>query len=119
MDNLIRMKDLPLESRPNIGREESNEYEYAGLCVESLECNGALVYIPYGIWCEVFNAMNRGANALNTLANQTSKSIEEMKSVVGFPESYSGMLSLLTDKVETYKEDAQLLLQIASLVDEV
>ena len=58
-NELIKMKSIPMDERKNIGIEEMKEYDFGGLTIESLEKNGALVYIPYGVYVDIFRAIKK------------------------------------------------------------
>lgn len=52
------MKDIPMHKRPNVGVDTMCNFENGELCVESKEVNGVLMYVPYGVWCELFYVLD-------------------------------------------------------------
>lgn len=52
------MKDINIDKRPNIGVEDMVNYENGGLCIDEMHKNGVSVYIPYGIYGDIFNAIS-------------------------------------------------------------
>lgn len=87
-NNQIDMKSIPIDKRPNIGFNHLDEYINGGLTVESQHSNGALIYIPYGIYTDIFRAMESGMfyigkeidnlkTMLKTLYNVENKELAE------------------------------------------
>jgi hypothetical protein len=85
-EELIDMKCIPISERPNIGIEDMVKYKNGGLTVESREKNGALVYIPYGIYVDLFNAIDTGVNAINGLIVEREKFKKSMETWNDDPE---------------------------------
>lgn len=67
------MKNIPMHKRPNIGIDRISEFENGGLCIESKEVNGVLMYVPYGIWCDLFGLIDSSSmmivNRIDNLRN--------------------------------------------------
>lgn len=80
------MKQIPMHKRPNVGVGTMDEFLNGGLCVESKEVNGVLMYVPYGIWCELFHVMDecsimlaKKVDSLKELVKETENSNIENK----------------------------------------
>lgn len=58
------MKLYDEKQREEIGFNDMDKYEYGGLEIESKLTNGYLMYIPYGIHVDVFNAIEKGIQAM-------------------------------------------------------
>lgn len=48
-NDVIDLKKIAIERRPNVLIEDINNFQSAGMHIESEHTNGALYYIPYGI----------------------------------------------------------------------
>lgn len=57
--------------RPEIGVKDMDKYENGGLEVEEKLTNGYLMYVPYGIHCDIFESMEASIRVM-------SKKIEEL-----------------------------------------
>lgn len=113
-EKLINMKMIPISSRENIGVENMGKYEFGGLAVESLEANGVLMYIPYGIYVDIFRAIERGIISIG----KEIDSLEDTKN--GLSGEYAGVLrENLMFQIKELEKQKNILEQIYPLIDEV
>lgn len=120
---LIDMKSIPIDRRDNIGVQDMDNYINGGLTVESKEVNGALVYVPYGIWCNIFNAIDTGT----ILYKQEIEEIERLKNKLSKSEKYfkgkehmiEPLLQGYDERIAELREKMLILENILPLVNEV
>lgn len=63
-EELIDMKSIQIDERPSIGIQDMKKYKNGGLTVASQEDNGTLIYIPNGIYYDLFRAIAIGARLI-------------------------------------------------------
>lgn len=117
-EGLKQMSALPIEKRPNIGVSEMEAYEHGGLCVESTHQNGALVYVPYGIWVNVFEAMQVGANALRSEMSTLEQELQDVKEKPD-PATWEPIVRIMEERLQKLMQNQAILEQISPLVSEV
>ena len=75
------MKDINIDKRPNIGVEDMFNYENGGLCIDEMHTNGVSVYIPYGIYGDIFNAIEDSLKGLKAKRDDNRKLILEYSKI--------------------------------------
>lgn len=114
---MVNMKDTSVDNRPNIGIQDMENYENGGLCVEELHTNGVSVYIPYGVYDAVFDAMSKGIKAMS------NDKTDNVSTILKYKGSEAVEAKILVDVLEnTNKELAKsinVLESIISLNDDI
>ena len=113
---MIYMKDFPIKDRPNIGVDKMQDFDFGGLCVESTHPNGALVYVPYGIWFDIFDTLERSMYLMVHMHSKLKTEYADIKDKEGIP---TEVLEGYKNKLNTYTKDIQLLESIIPLCQEI
>lgn len=115
---LIDMKSIGISNRPNIGVQDMDKYINGGLMVESLETNGVLVYIPYGIYCDIFRAID---SSVLSMKREIRSYEEELKSLSTHTEDKLIKATKNNHKhaIDELKEKVSILESIAPIINEV
>lgn len=117
-EDLIDMKSIPIDKRPNIGIQDMNKYKNGGLTVESFESNGALVYIPYGIYVDLFNAIDNGTVCIKHKIADLQKHKRNMSKLEN-QESLKSIIECDDFIIEALKKDMSILSSIYPLKKDV
>ena len=74
----LDMSDIKTNCRPNISIDESPLYENGGCCLEETHTNGASIYIPYGIWSDIFSAIKKSTKCMNNEIQSLKESARKL-----------------------------------------
>lgn len=74
----LNIKDTDVNRRDNIGVAESYFYENSGCCVEEMHLNGVSVYVPYGIWVDLFNSIDMSLRCMSNQKYELNKVLKEL-----------------------------------------
>lgn len=96
------MKDISIHKRPNIGVDKMKDYENGGLCIDSMERNGLHLYIPYGVWNDLFKAMQVSTNVMHNR-------IRELRGLITEGEEMQKQFPQYKNIVENFREQVRLL----------
>jgi len=119
-EELIDMKSIPIDERPNIGVQDMDKYKNGGLTVESLEANGALVYIPYGIYVDIFHSIDNGSIAIKQKIEDIKEFQKEMLGCNGYSQEMIDTLKRTDDfLIEVLKRDMSILKTVCSMVNKI
>lgn len=112
------MKNISVDSRPNIGVEKMSEYENGGLCIEKEHVNGVSVYIPYGVFNDIFTAIDLGAKFIGNGISENKRIMQDLSSneAIGNNDALITNLKINTEELQKYKD---ILEQISPLQNEV
>lgn len=61
------------KQREEVGYKDMEKYEDGGLEIEETLTNGYLLYIPYGIHCDLFEAMQEGIKSMGRYQDDLKK----------------------------------------------
>ncbi|WP_410988655.1 hypothetical protein [Bacillus cereus] len=101
--------------RPEIGIKDMEKYENGGLEVEERLTNGYLMYIPYGIHCDIFEAIEASNRLMMSEIDQIQKSIDGLDGSV-----YSQTIKrMLEEKMEKLKKHSYVLQKIEPIKHEI
>ncbi|HFK1543412.1 TPA: hypothetical protein ACGXM3_005234 [Bacillus cereus] len=101
--------------RPEVGVKDMDKYENGGLEVEERLSNGYLMYVPYGIHCDIFDAIEASNFLMMSEINQIQKSIDGLDGSV-----YSQTIKrMLEEKIEKLKKHSSVLEKIAPIKHEI
>ncbi|WP_168898299.1 hypothetical protein [Bacillus sp. ISTL8] len=101
--------------RPEVGVKDMDKYENGGLEVEERLSNGYLMYVPYGIHCDIFDAIEASNRLMMSEIDQIQKSIDRLDSSV-----YSQTIKrMLEEKIENLKKHSHVLEKIVPIKHEI
>ncbi|EPC8411109.1 hypothetical protein CN553_12145 [Bacillus cereus] len=101
--------------RPEVGVKDMEKYEFGGLEVEERLTNGYLMYVPYGIHCDIFDAIEASNLLMMNEINQIQKSIDGLDGSV-----YSQTIKrMLEEKIEKLKKHSSVLEKITPIKHEI
>lgn len=101
--------------RPEVGVKDMDKYENGGLEVEERLSNGYLMYVPYGIHCDIFDAIEASNRLMMSEIDQIQKSIDRLDSSV-----YSQTIKrMLEEKIEKLKKHSYVLEKIEPIKHEI
>lgn len=92
------MKDISVDSRHNIGVEDMVNYKNGGLCIDEMHTNGVSIYVPYGLYNDIFKALGV---SVRSLEKQYSENIE---TIATYKDSESVEAKYLVDVLENTNE---------------
>lgn len=118
-NNMENMKDISIHKRPNIGVEDMGNYENGGLCIDSMERNGLHLYVPYGVWCDLFNAMDVGTRVMHDRIRELKKLIHEGEEMQEKFPQYKTFYKSFKEQIEMLEKQISIFDVIAPLREEV
>lgn len=116
------LQQLSLENRPNVGMKDLENYENGGFLVESTHSNGALVYIPYGLWVDLFHAIEAGEFALQTQSSDliaTIHALETSEDMQQQPDIANAVIRNLQTTLAKKEQQTALLSYFSALIADV
>lgn len=78
---LLDMSNIEVDRRPNIGSDKSPLYLNAGCCLGQKYYNGVDIYIPYGLWCDIFEAIEISTRCISNEIYSLNNSISKLDSI--------------------------------------
>lgn len=112
----VNMADTPIDKRPNIGINKSPLYQNAGCCIENTHTNGVSIYIPYGIYTDLFNSINTSIHSIRDSIDSLRKTILNLDNTDG---KYNSLKESLTYQLYILEKQELLLSDFSGLQHEV
>lgn len=106
------MNKHDVKKRDEVGYQDMEKYEHGGLEIEETLTNGYLLYVPYGIHCDVFDALEQGIVSMNKQVADLQKTYQEFSNL---PVVQSNILN----QIESIKKHIDVLQKISSIKYEV
>ncbi|MBK1611831.1 hypothetical protein [Bacillus cereus] len=101
--------------RPEVGVKDMEKYENGGVEVEERLTNGYLMYVPYGIHCDIFEAIEASNRLMMSEIDQIQKSIDGLDGSV-----YSQTIKrMLEEKMGKLKKHSYVLQKIEPIKHEI
>lgn len=113
---LLNMHDEEeINYRKNISVQESYVYENSGCCLEETYSNGASVYIPYGVWCDIFGAIEKSTRYMEKEIDEMSNTLREIDSSMNSIKFHESLIEDIKNNMETLKKQKILLESFSNL----
>ena len=107
-------------SREEIGFGNMGEYEFGGLQIDGKLENGYLLYIPYGIHKDIFDAIEQGVIAMGQRNDELIDSISKTAEIETIPDDVKEMLiKNFNSAIEQRKKYIEILETILPISDEI
>jgi uncharacterized protein YydD (DUF2326 family) len=115
---------LDKKQRPEVGIQDIDKYEFCGLEIDSKLTNGYQLYIPYGIHCDIFDAIQDSIRLLydkkNECKNNIKKLTEELNKLEeGKRDVIENIIVMEEDVIQKVNKDLKILEKIVPLVDKI
>ncbi|HDR7066982.1 TPA: hypothetical protein QCW42_004088 [Bacillus cereus] len=98
--------------RPEVGVKDMDKYENGGLEVEERLTNGYLMYVPYGIHCDIFESIEVSIRLM-------SKRIEELNETLNTHTDYTGINPTLKRMIKEQIDDMQRYLHVLEKISPI
>lgn len=117
---LLDISDTDVRLRHNIGIDKSPIYLNGGCCLENKHPNGADIYIPYGIWNDLFKAINISEKCLSKHIHELKRQIDDLKNSCEINDKYQqNLINSIELDIEELKKRRLLLQNFSSIGSEV
>jgi hypothetical protein len=73
------MNKYDVKKREEVGYKDMEKYEFGGLEIDELLTNGYLMYVPYGIHVDIFNAIEQGIRSMQRHKESIQHSMKEIE----------------------------------------
>ncbi|HHB2481426.1 TPA: hypothetical protein ACORDH_002877 [Bacillus cereus] len=102
--------------RPEVGVKDMDKYENGGLEVEERLSNGYLMYVPYGIHCDIFDAIEKSNRLISDKIQELQKIINELE----IDNKYSEIIERSAkEQIETLEKHLHVLEKIVPIKHEI
>lgn len=105
------MNKHDVKEREEVGYKDMKNYEHGGLEIEETLTNGYLLYVPYGIHCDIFDAIEQGIVTLKYDVNEMEKDFKDLDSPV--------LKKQIEQRIKDLKKHIDVLEQISPIKHEV
>ncbi|WP_151035784.1 hypothetical protein [Bacillus wiedmannii] len=101
--------------RPEIGVKDMDKYENGGLEVEERLTNGYLMYVPYGIHCDIFEAMEASSRLMVRQIAEYQNLVDKMEG----KESGQVLVKNFKQKIDELKKHMHVMDSISPIKHEI
>jgi len=102
--------------RPEVGVKDMDKYENGGLEIEERLTNGYLMYVPYGIHCDIFESIEVGIRLMSKRIEELNKTLNEITDDTGINPSVKRMLK---EQIDDMKKHLHVLEKISPIKHEI
>ncbi|PEL24286.1 hypothetical protein [Bacillus toyonensis] len=102
-----------MTKRPEVGFKDMKNYEFGGLEVDQKLENGYLLYVPYGVHVDIFNAMEAGIQQLQNKITDCENAIKENG------KEHAALSQMLQETINDVQKHIEVLQHITPLKHEI
>jgi hypothetical protein len=113
------MNKYDVKKREEVGYKDMEKYKFGGLEVEELLTNGYLMYVPYGIHVDIFQAVYSGILAMEKQIEGLRKIIKETENSDFDDRVKEKVLPNFYHQIKELEKHKDVLSKIYPILDEV